>query len=265
MARIFITGSSDGLGLLSAKQLIASGHRVVVHARNEERAKSTVRQISGAEDVVIGDLSGMEETKQLAEKVNKLGTFNAIIHNAGIYRVQANARSIDGLPLLFAVNSLAPFILTTLINRPERLIYLSSGMHRQGNASEDRLNSILDGKYFPSYSDTKLHNLILALAVNRKWPGVISNAVDPGWVPTKMGGSHAPDDLNQGFETQVWLAVEYDKEALRSGRLLYHKKEVNFNLQAKEENIQEKFLSACEKITGLPFISDDYQRNQQLS
>lgn len=257
MARIFITGSSDGLGLLSAKALVAAGHQVVVHARNEERAKSTTRQIPGAENLLIGDLASMEATIKLSEKVNELGRFNAIIHNAGIYQVQANARSMDGLPLLFAVNSLAPYILTVLIERPERLIYLSSGMHRQGNASEDRLSSILDGRYFPSYSDSKLHNVILAFAVDRKWPGVVSNAVDPGWVPTKMGGSHAPGDLKKGYETQVWLAVEQDREAIRSGRLLYHKQEVNFNLQAREEKIQEKFLSVCAKITGLPFISDD--------
>lgn len=254
MARIFITGSSDGLGLLSAKALISMGHQVVLHARNEDRAKSATSQIPGAEKVLIGDLASIEETKKLAEQVNELGSFNAVIHNAGVYNVPFNAKSKDGLSLAFAVNSLAPYVLTALIKRPERLIYLSSGMHRQGDASLQRLTAVLEGRNIPSYSDTKLHDLILALAVDRKWPEVVSNAVNPGWVPTKMGGKGAPDDLEEGFRTQVWLAVGQDKEALLSGRYLFHKREANFNHQAKEEEIQEKFLSVCEQLTGITFL-----------
>lgn len=252
MAKIFITGSSDGLGLLAAKELVSMGHQVVLHARNEDRAKHTIHQVPGAQKVLIGDLSSIEETKRLAEQVNELGSFDAIIHNAGILHV-SHEESRDGLPVLFAVNSLAPYILTALILRPERLIYLSSSMHRQGNASEDKLTAILERRYNPGYSDTKLHDLILALAVARKWPETISNAVDPGWVPTKMGGRTAPDDLEKGFLTQVWLAVEHDKEAMLSGRYLHHKRKMSYNSQAKNEGIQEKFLSVCEQITGIAF------------
>lgn len=253
MARIFITGSSDGLGLLAAKKLIAEGHRVVLHARNEERAQHAVCHAPGAESVVIGDLSSMEETKQLARKVNKLGMFNAIIHNAGILNVADKAKSKDGLPLIFAVNTLAPYMLTALIERPERLVFTCSSMHRQGDAGEAKLAALEAGKAFPTYSDTKLHDLILALAVSRRWPDVISNAVDPGWVPTKMGGAGAPDDLDKGYETQAWLAVAQDADALKCGRLLFHKKEVEFNKQAAQENIQEKLLAVCERLSGISF------------
>jgi NAD(P)-dependent dehydrogenase (short-subunit alcohol dehydrogenase family) len=253
MKRIFITGSSDGLGLLAAKALVSMGHKVVIHARNEDRAKSALKEVPGAEKVIIGDLSGIEETKNIALQVNELGNLNAIIHNAGIYNVPEKAKSKDGLPLLFAVNSLAPYLLTALISKPNRLIYLSSGLHMQGNASIDRLTAIVEGKNYPGYSDTKLHDLLLALAVARKWPEIYSNAVNPGWVPTKMGGRNAPDDLQKGFETQVWLAIGQDKEALQSGRLLYHKKEINFNPQGKIEEIQEKFLSISEQLSGVPF------------
>lgn len=251
MAKIFITGSSDGLGLLAAQKLIALGHKVVCHARNEERAKETIQKIPETEQVIVGDLSSMEETINIANQLNELGKFDAIIHNAGVYQLPANAKSKDGLPLTFAVNSLAPYILTALVHRPERLIYLSSNMHMHGNADVKRLNEILENRNVPSYSDTKLHDLILALAVARKWPEVISNAVDPGWVPTKMGGSGAPDDLNKGFATQVWLASANDEEAGISGRYLHHKKEMRCNRQAKEIEIQETFLAVCEKVTGI--------------
>lgn len=253
MARIFITGSSDGLGLLAAKKLITEGHRVVLHARNEKRGREAMDKAPGAEHVVIGDLSDIEATKKLAGKVNDLGVFKTIIHNAGIFNVPEKAKSKDGVPLIFAVNSLAPYILSALINRPERLVFLSSGMHRHGDAREAKLEGIPEGKTFPGYSDTKLHDLILVMAINRKWPEVIVNAVNPGWVPTKMGGAGAPDDLTKGFETQAWLAVSDDAEALKSGRLLFHKNETAFNQQAAQEAIQEKFLAVCERISHIPF------------
>ncbi len=87
MARIFITGSSDGLGLLTATDLIKKGHEVVVHARNEQRAQDILTKVNGAEDVLIADLSSIAETKKLAEKANALGTFEVVIHNAGLYQV----------------------------------------------------------------------------------------------------------------------------------------------------------------------------------
>lgn len=239
------------MGLLAARELVSMGHRVVLHARNGERAKSAMRKVPGAEEVLTGDLSSMEETKGIANRVNELGSFDAIIHNAGIYHVPHHARSKERLPLIFAVNSIAPYILTAMINRPERLIYLSSGMHMHGDASMDRLISIERGTNIPGYSDTKLHDLLLAFAVARMWPEVYSNAVNPGWVPTKMGGRNAPDDLDEGYETQVWLAVGQDDNAKESGRYLRHKAEQHFHPQAKVVEIQEKFLSVCEQITGI--------------
>src|SRR5438128_52402 len=115
MARIFITGSADGLGLLSAKALVADGHQVVVHARNAARAQDALARTPGAETVLTADLSRIEDTKLLAAKVNKLGLFDAVIHNAAVYHSPGNE--------IFAVNTLAPYILTCLIQKPQRLIY----------------------------------------------------------------------------------------------------------------------------------------------
>jgi NAD(P)-dependent dehydrogenase (short-subunit alcohol dehydrogenase family) len=129
MARIFITGSADGLGLLAAQALIARGHRVVLHARNEKRGREALDKVPGAESVVTADLGSIEETKQLASKVNTLGEFDAVIHNAGVYNASAEE--------IFAVNTLAPYVLTCLIQRPKRLIYLSSDMHLQGRSKLD--------------------------------------------------------------------------------------------------------------------------------
>lgn len=240
MARIFITGSSTGLGQLTAQRLVDQGHQVALHARNEQKGREALDAVPGAEEVLIGDLASMEEAKELAAKVNNLGRFDAVIHNAGVYRAPGKD--------ILAVNTLAPYILTCLIQKPQRLIYLSSGMHLQGNPS---LRNITSGSI--SYSDSKLHVVLLTKAVARKWPDVYANAVDPGWVPTKMGGPSAPDDLQKGFETQVWLAVSTDDKAKVSGRYFHHRREAHSHPKADDMALQDEFLATCEQITGVRF------------
>jgi NAD(P)-dependent dehydrogenase (short-subunit alcohol dehydrogenase family) len=242
MARIFITGSADGLGQLAAKALIEQGHGVVLHARNEKRGQEALDKTPGAESIVTADLGSIDETKQLASKVNASGGFDAVIHNAGVY--QASAKEI------FAVNTLAPYILTCLIQRPKRLIYLSSGMHLQGRSKVESFKTDIARI---TYSDSKLHVLMLCRAVARKWRDVYANALDPGWVPTKMGGRGAPDDLQKGYETQVWLAVSNDEKAKVSGRYFYHQKETRHNPEADDAALQDRFLSLCKELTGVSF------------
>lgn len=244
MARIFITGSADGLGQLAGKALLEIGHRVVLHARNKQRAEDAKQAVPDAEAILIGDLSSTDETKSLAEAVNALGHFDAVIHNAGVYRASRKE--------ILAVNTLAPYILTCLIQKPQRLIYLSSGMHKQGDPSFEGIRS---GRGI-SYSDSKLHVVLLAKVVARKWPDVYANAVGPGWVPTKMGGAGAPDDLQKGFETQVWLAVSNDEKTKVSGHYFHHKKEANYNPEADKMALQKELLAVCEQVTGTRFPVD---------
>jgi NAD(P)-dependent dehydrogenase (short-subunit alcohol dehydrogenase family) len=240
MAKIFITGSADGLGQLSANLLVSQGHEVVLHARNAERGREALKKVNGAVNVLIGDLSDTEQTRKLADQVNTLGSFDAVIHNAGVY--QAPAKDI------FAVNTLAPYILTCLVQKPGRLIYLTSGMHLQGRPNFDNFKTDVNRI---SYSDSKLHVLMLCMAVAHKWPDVYANAVDPGWVPTKMGGRGAPDDLRKGYETQTWLAVS--DEAKVSGRYFYHQKERSYHSGADNVMLRERLLILCREITGIPF------------
>jgi NAD(P)-dependent dehydrogenase (short-subunit alcohol dehydrogenase family) len=242
VARIFITGSADGLGQMSANLLIQQGHKIVLHARNAERGRQALQKTPGAETVLTADLSNIEETKWLAEKVNETGLFDAVIHNAGVYQTSAK--------LIFAVNTLAPYILTCLIQKPKRLIYLSSGMHFSGRPNLEHFKTNIDRL---SYSDSKLHVVMLTMAVARKWQNVYSNAVDPGWVPTKMGGRSAPDNLQKGYETQSWLAVSEDEKAKVSGRYFFHGKERSHNSIANNVELQEKLISLLQDISGVVF------------
>lgn len=240
MARIFITGSADGLGQLAAKSLVEKGHQVVLHARNEERGRNAIEKVPDAENVLTGDISSIEETIKLADKVNALGAFDAVIHNAGVYHSSAKE--------IFNVNTLAPYVLTCLIQKPKRLIYLSSGMHLQGRL---KLESFKDDINRITYSDSKLHVIILSKAVARHWHDVYSNSVDPGWVPTKMGGASAPDNLQKGYETQVWLAESNDEKAKVSGQYFHHQKVAHNNPEADDIILQDKFIALCREITGV--------------
>jgi NAD(P)-dependent dehydrogenase (short-subunit alcohol dehydrogenase family) len=253
MARVFITGSSDGLGLLAAQLLVQQGHSVVLHARNEQRAREAMAAVPGAQKAVIGDLSSIAQTRSVADQVNGLGSFDAVIHNAGVgYRESRRIETDDGLPHVFAVNTLAPYILTALIHKPKRLMYLSSGLHQSGDASlKDLAWRERPWRGQQAYSDTKLHDVLLAFAIARLWPDVFSNALEPGWVPTKMGGAGATDDLQQGYETQAWLAVSEDAGARVTGEYFYHMRPRKPNVAARDQRKQEILLEACEGFSGV--------------
>jgi len=255
MARVLVTGSADGLGRMAARLMVADKHRVVLHARNGERASEALAAVPGAETAVVGDLSSIRETRDIADQVNGLGAFDAIIHNAAVgYRERRRVETVDGLPLVFAVNTLSTYILTALINKPKRLVYLSSGLHRQGDSS---LRDLLwkerrwDGT--SAYADTKFHDVIIAFAVARKWPDVLSNALEPGWVATKMGGPGAPDDLEAAPKTQVWLATSDEPGARVTGQYFYHMKRRASEPAAASAAVQERLLTECARISGVPF------------
>jgi NAD(P)-dependent dehydrogenase (short-subunit alcohol dehydrogenase family) len=253
MSRIFITGSADGLGQMAAELLVADGHQVVLHARNKSRAKEALAAVPGAETALAADLSSISETKALADEVNRLGAFDAVIHNAGVgYREPKRAATADGLPEVFAVNSLSTYILTCLISRPKRLIYTSSGLHRQGDPSlKDLAWKERSWSGYQAYSDSKLHDVILAFAVARLWSDVYANALEPGWVATKMGGAGAPDSLEEGPKTQVWLATSNDKQALTTGKYFYHQSPRAYLPAAADSHVQNRFLDACSKFSGV--------------
>ena len=173
MSRIFVTGSADGLGKMAAQLLIDQGHQVVLHARNKVRAHEALAAVPGAETVAVGDMASIAQTRDVTEQVNRLGAFDAVIHNVGVgYREPVRIQTEDGLPHVFAINTLAPYLLTALIHEPKRLIYLSSGLHRSGDRSlEDLAWERRPWQGAAAYCNSKLHDVLLAFAIARRWPG----------------------------------------------------------------------------------------------
>lgn len=252
MSRIFVSGSATGLGLMAAELLVQQGHKVVLHARNANRAGDSWRALPQAEAVVVGDLETIADTKDVAAQVNALGHFDAVIHNAAVgYREEYRLTS-DGLPHVFAINTLSAYMLTALIERPRRLVYLSSGMHHHAQAN---LDDILWRKRrwsgSEAYAESKLHDAMLAFAIARRWPDVYVNSLEPGWVPTKMGGPGAPDDMDQAHRTQAWLAAGDDPEADVTGEYFYHLKRIAANPRAREPALQDRLIHICAELSGV--------------
>jgi NAD(P)-dependent dehydrogenase (short-subunit alcohol dehydrogenase family) len=253
MARIFITGSSEGLGLTAGQHLAEQGHAVVLHARTERRAADARAALPTAEAVVIGDVSTIAAMRTVADQADTLGRFDAVIHNVGMgYQEPRRIETEDGLSQLWAVNVLAPYVLTAVMRRPNRLVYLSSGLHRGGSADfADMQWASRRWNGTQAYSDTKLHDVLLAFGVARRWPDVLSNALEPGWVPTRMGGAGATDDLSQGHITQAWLATSDDPEATVTERYFYHRRPAKLHPAASSADLQDRLLDYCREVSGV--------------
>jgi NAD(P)-dependent dehydrogenase (short-subunit alcohol dehydrogenase family) len=239
VSRILVTGSSDGLGRAVAKALLQEGHAVTVHARTRGRLAAVQDLLDGGAQAVVGDLAKPDEVRGLVQQANALGRFDAVIHNAGVI----------GGPTLLPVNVVAPFVLTAEMERPDRLIYLSSSMHHGGQPDLAGVDWS-GGRDSSSYSDSKLFVTALAAAVARLWPDVSTHAVDPGWVPTRMGGPGASDDLRLGHVTQTWLAADGNKQALPSGQYWHHQKPQTPHMAVRDERFQAALLSSLADYTG---------------
>lgn len=238
MSRVLVTGSAQGLGRATADALLSAGHRVVVHARNPERVSALRPLLDRGADIVAGDFARRDDVRRIAAELTGAGPLDAVVHNAGVW---------SGLAVM-PVNIVAPYLLTALLPGPSRLVYLSSGSHFSGHTTLRGLD--WRGTKPGSYADSKLFVTALAAAVARLRPGVRSNAVDPGWVPTRMGGPGAPDDLELGHQTQEWLATSDDPQALTTGGYWYHRELRQPHRAVHDEAFQDRLLDALAEETG---------------
>ncbi|MGK3938310.1 SDR family NAD(P)-dependent oxidoreductase [Streptomyces caeruleatus] len=241
MSRILVTGSADGLGRAAADALLSAGHDVVVHARSPQRASALDALAARGARVVVGDFAERDAVRRIAAELRDAEPLDAVIHNAGVW---------SG-PAVMPVNVIAPYLLTALLPGPRRLVYLSSGSHFSGRPSLAGVD--WRGGSAGSYADSKLFVTTLAAAVARLRPGVLSNAVDPGWVPTRMGGPNAPDDLELGHRTQEWLAASEEAQALTTGGYWYHRQTREPHPAVHDVEFQDRLLDTLAEETGTVF------------
>ena len=242
MALVLVTGASTGLGLATAHALADAGHDVVAHVRNADRlAGQDILDRVG--EVVHGDLADLDQTVRLAERVDGIGRFDAVVHNAGV---------ISGTSV-FAVNVVAPYVLTALMTPPGRTVVLSSSMHMTGSTGLDEVDFARSGGRRRPYDDSKLYATALTMALARLRPDALAHAVDPGWVPTRMGGPSASDSLDEGHRTQVWLATADPAEIEpRTGGYWYHRTPRQPHHAALDTAFQDDLLARLGAHTGIP-------------
>lgn len=249
MVRVFITGSTDGIGQAAAKLLAEQGHQVVLHARNADRAASAKAAIPNAHSVLVGNLSSVDETKKLAEEANSAGPYDVIVHNAGIGYGSTASKEItsDKISAVFAVNTLAPYILTSLMDKPtSRLLFMSSDSHYGGD------ETLKNATQSHSYGNTKLHDTMLAKAFARRWTDIQVLSMHPGWVKTKMGGSSAPITLSEPAKALAsWVAGEGSLVKATSGAFVTTSGEAKPHPGADNISKQEELLDICKQVSGV--------------
>lgn len=240
MTRVLVTGTSTGLGLGALGDLLEHGAQVVAHVRRAEQLDAVDRALGTQVPGVVGDLADQAQVREVAEQVVRLGGVDAVIHSAG---------TMDERVVL-PVNVVAPYLLTALVPA-QRHVYLSSGMHRGARLNTARLAGLdwTGARPTASYSDSKLLVTALAAAVSRLRPGTWANAVDPGWVPTRMGGAGAPDDLEAGHRTQAWLALGKDPRT-RTSAYWHHLHTQTPDRRVTDTEFQDRLLAALEQATG---------------
>ncbi|KUM58197.1 hypothetical protein ACN42_g8968 [Penicillium freii] len=254
MARILITGSTDGFGLEAARQLVERNHTVYLHARSQERGEEAKTKCPGAADVLVADLTSVAETRKLAEEANAIGTFDAIILNAGLLYGPFR-KTETGVPAMPFVNVLAPYIFSCLIEQPKRLIFIASILHKEAKTDLKDIFWLERGEKefqdFPAYCDSKFHVMLLANAVAKRFKGTSVTSVHPGYVATKLGGSGATDKMEDGIKTYIMLA-EGDYDQSLTGVYFVPNKEIGEPLpETTQEDLQETVVKACEDITGI--------------
>ncbi|MCI1634603.1 SDR family oxidoreductase [Bifidobacterium sp.] len=240
-SKVLVTGSTAGIGQLAANYLIHRGFSVVAHARGDKRAADARRDLPGLDSVVVGDFNNLDRSRELADELNSLGPFDAVIHNAGIYTGEPEE--------LLTVNVLSPYVLTALMDKPKQLIYLSSDLQSSGSFDEAK---IIDANPQTSYHDTKLYLLTMSNYLAAHWSNVQVNAVTPGWVPTKMGfadgNTTTPDTLKTGYMTQVRLV---EGEVAGTGQFLFKDQAFPMNPQSQDPEVQRRLFTALEQRTGV--------------
>ena len=249
MATVCITGATDGIGLATAGVLLAGGHRVLVHARSEARGRPVVQGLDGDAHLVTGDLAQLAEVRSLAEQIAGHGPLDVLVHNAGVWvRGDTPRVTPDGFETTFAVNVLAPHLLTALLRDrlSGRLLWLGSGMARSGRVRPDALGAERDPRQ--AYADSKACDVALAMAWGRRLPQIASAAVDPGWVKTKLASRGAPGDPRESADTLSYCATEAD---LTRGPYWRDRRPLPVPAHLRDPALQDTLAAACDRLAGV--------------
>ena len=264
---ILVTGATDGIGKQTALELAHQGATVLVHGRNAERGAavvSEIRRATGNDNVtfVRADLSKMAEVRHRAETVKaQTPHLDVLLHNAGTM-MKERVLTEDGFETTFAVNHLAPFLLTHLllehvkVAAPARIITVASMTHRQGKLNFENLQAEKHFDTYAAYSFSKLANVLFAkeLAERLQGTGVTSNSLHPGVIGTKMLREHYHMDgasLESGAVTSVYLATSPAVEGV-TGNYFVNERVAPYASVVDDADTRKRFWEVSAALLGIP-------------
>lgn len=270
-----VTGATSGIGEEIARGLVRLGARAVIVARNPKKAAVLVAKLAhesrGSVEVLEADLSSLERTRRVAgEILDRFPKIDVLVSNAGVYRMR-RATTADGYEETFAVNHLAPFLLTNLLadrlreSAPARIVITASGAHQ--GARLDFGDLLLERTYssWRAYSRSKLANIMFTYALARRLvgSGVTVNCFHPGFVSSSLGSGNGlpvrpfyvllkPFTISpeKGADTAVWLASSPSVEGI-DGKYFYKRRETRSNTASQDEDGQERLWKESAALVGL--------------
>jgi len=263
--RVLVTGSTDGIGKETAKELARLGMEVIVHGRTEDRTAAAAADIREAVpdarlDTIVGNLSSLDQVRAMATEVKRrFDGLDVLINNAGVM-TNTRQESEDGYELNLAVNHLAHFLLTNLLldvivdSSPARIITVSSMVHASGEMRLDDLQMRRGYSGYRAYAQSKLANVLFTYELARRLEGtgVTANALHPGVIATKLlhVGFSGGGPVEEGAKTPVFLATS-GEVASTTGKYFSNRRSERSSSLSYDEQLAKRLWDVSEELTGL--------------
>jgi len=271
-----VTGGTSGIGQVTARELARLGGTVVITARNEDKRKQAVDKLrdetgSSQIEALVADFASQAQVRSLAEEFKRRhNRLDVLVNNAGAIYMRRSLGE-DGIEMTFAVNHLAPFLLTNLLlnliieSAPARIVNVASNSHEGSRINFDDLEGQKSYSFMNAYGQSKLANILFTYELDRRLAGsdVTVNAVHPGYVGTNMGANNGwlvrmflpinrlwALDVDRGAETVVYLASSPDVDGM-SGKYYYQKKAVASSPNSHDEHVARQLWELSAEKTGL--------------
>ena len=271
-----ITGANAGIGKAAAIGLARQGARIVLLCRSEARGRAAMDEIArrsgnGSLDLLIADLASQAQIRDAAEEyLQRFDRLDVLVNNAAVLAWRERRLNEDGLEMTFAVNHLAPFLLTgLLLDRlkecaPARIVTVASGAHRKAELDFDDLQNERDYSPFEAYSRSKLANVYFTYELARRLEGtgVTANCLHPGVVSTALFREMRPWQRvalwlgrpfllkpEAGADTAVYLAGAPEVEGV-TGKYFEKREEVRSSPVSYDADAARRLWDASESLTA---------------